>query len=98
MSDALARRGTIDAQEGARQRLVMASQDNYRLSDARYRGGIDSFLQSLDAQRSLYSAQRSLIATRLVRANNLITLYRVLGGDSQLDATAGAPRPAGQQP
>lgn len=96
VSDALARRGTIDAQEGARQRLVAASQDNYRLSDARYRGGIDSFLQSLDAQRSLYSAQRSLIATRLVRANNLITLYRVLGGDSQLDASAGAPNPVGQ--
>ena len=93
VSDALARRGTIDAQEGAQTRLVAASQDNYRLSDARYRGGIDTFLQNLDAQRSLYSAQRSLIATRLIRANNLVTLYRTLGGDSQLDASAGAPKP-----
>lgn len=93
VSDALARRGTIDAQEGAQTRLVAASQDNYRLSDARYRGGIDTFLQSLDAQRSLYSAQRSLIGTRLIRANNLVTLYRTLGGDSQLDASAGAPKP-----
>lgn len=92
VSDALARRGTIDAQEGAQRRLVAASQDNYRLSDARYRGGIDTFLQSLDAQRSLYNAQRSLIATRLIRANNLITLYRTLGGDNQLDANGGAPR------
>lgn len=92
VSDALARRGTIDAQEGAQNRLVAASQDNYRLSDARYRGGIDTFLQSLDAQRSLYSAQRSLIGTRLIRANNLVTLYRTLGGDSQLDASAGAPK------
>lgn len=92
VSDALARRGTIDAQEGAQQRLVAASQDNYRLSDARYRGGIDTFLQNLDAQRSLYSAQRSLIGTRLIRANNLVTLYRTLGGDNQLDASAGAPK------
>ena len=93
VSDALARRGTIDAQEGAQRRLVAASEDNYRLSDARYRGGIDTFLQSLTAQQSLYGAQRSLIATRLVRANNLVTLYRTLGGDSQLDASTGAPKP-----
>lgn len=92
VSDALARRCTIDAQEGAQRRLVAASQDNYVLSDARYRGGIDTFLQSLDAQRSLYSAQRSLIGTRLIRANNLVTLYRTLGADNQLDAGTGAPQ------
>ena len=93
MADALARRGTIDEQAGAQTRLVASASDNYRLSDARYRGGIDTFLQSLDAQRSLYTAQRSLVAARLVKASNLVTLYRTLGADNQLDATRGGPRP-----
>ncbi|MES2753290.1 MAG: efflux transporter outer membrane subunit [Pseudomonadota bacterium] len=92
VADALARRGTIDAQAGAQVRLVEAAADNYRLSEARYRGGIDTFLQSLDAQRSLYQAQRSLVGARLVRATNRVDLYRRLGADNQLDASQGAPQ------
>ena len=64
--------------------MTAAASDNYKLSDARCRGGIDTFLQDLDAQRSLYTAQRSLIATQLAKATNLVTLYRTLGGDSQI--------------
>jgi multidrug efflux system outer membrane protein len=82
VADALARRGTIDDQVAANSRLVDAAQDNYRLTEARYRGGIDSFLTSLDAQRSLYTAQRSLVAVRLAKAGNLVALYRALGGDA----------------
>jgi len=95
VSDALARRGTIADQVRASEALAAASADNYRLSDARYRGGIDTFLQSLDAQRSLYSARRQLISTQLAAATNLVTLYRVLGGDSALEATAAGPKPVG---
>ncbi|WP_034158817.1 efflux transporter outer membrane subunit [Sphingomonas sp. ERG5] len=98
VSDALARHGTIAAQTRAAQSLSAAASDNYRLSDARYRGGIDTFLQSLDAQRSLYSAQRSLVATQLTGATNLVDLYRTLGGDAQLDATARGPVPANAPP
>jgi len=98
VSDALARRGTIAAQAGAQRALTTAAANNYRLSDARYRGGIDTFLQSLDAQRSLYSAQRSLVATELTEATNLVTLYRVLGGDSMLEATASGPKPVSPAP
>ena len=93
VSDALARRGTITEQVRASEALAFASADNYRLSDARYRGGIDTFLQSLDAQRSLYSARRQLVSTQLTAATNLVTLYRVLGGDSTLDATTTGPKP-----
>lgn len=82
VSDALARRGTIENQLAANARQVEAAEDNYRLAEARYRGGIESFLTSLDAQRSLYSAQRGLVATRLVRAANRVDLYRALGGDA----------------
>lgn len=98
VSDALALRGTITEQLRATQALATASADNYRLSDARYRGGIDTFLQSLDAQRSLYSARRQLIGTQLSAATNLVTLYRTLGGDSTLDATASGPTPVSGGP
>ncbi|RUN75988.1 efflux transporter outer membrane subunit [Sphingomonas sp. TF3] len=80
VADALATRGTIDAQIGARTRRASAAEISARLSDARYRAGVDSFLTSLDAQRTAYSARRDLVTTRLARATNLVTLYRVLGG------------------
>jgi multidrug efflux system outer membrane protein len=92
-ADALARQGTIADQLKANQNFSEAALDTYRLSDARYRGGIDTFLNSLDAQRSLYTAQRNLVATQLVGASNRVTLYRVLGGDSTLEATASGPQP-----
>ena len=98
VSDALARRGTIAEQEAAQNALVEAALDNYRLSELRYRGGIDTFLQSLDAQRSLYSAQRSQVSTRLERGRNRVELYRSLGGDALLDATPSGPRPVSPEP
>jgi len=80
VADALAQQGTIDEQMAARQSLVKANASRYLLAQARYEKGIDSFLNVLDAQRSLYSAQQGLIATRLTRLVNQVTLYKVLGG------------------
>jgi len=80
VADALAQRGTLDDQIEAQQLLVNASAESYRLSDARYTRGIDSYLSVLDAQRSLYGAQQGLISIRLARLVNLVTLYKVLGG------------------
>ena len=80
VADALAQRGTLGDQLQAQQSLVEASAEGYRLSDARYTRGIDSYLRVLDAQRSLYGAQQGLIAIRLARLTNLVTLYKVLGG------------------
>lgn len=82
VSDALARRGTIDDQLGADTRRAVAANDAYRLSQARYRGGIDSFLVNLDSQRSAYAAEQTLVATRLAAASNRVELYRALGGDA----------------
>ena len=86
VSDALARRGTIGQQVNAQIALVDAARDTAALTEARFRGGIENFLSSLDAQRTLYSAQQSLVLTRLERATNLVDLYRTLGGDSLIDA------------
>ncbi|SFR78819.1 efflux transporter outer membrane subunit [Sphingomonas jatrophae] len=93
VSDALARRGTIADELAAQRRFRDAALDTFQLTQARYRGGIDTFLSSLDAQRSLYSAQRTLASTELTRASNLVSLYRTLGGDQTLDATPGGPVP-----
>jgi multidrug efflux system outer membrane protein len=98
VADALARRGTIDAQVDADRNNVAHSLDNYRLTDARYKGGIDTFLNSLIAQRSLYSAQRTFVATQLAKATNLVDLYTALGGDATLDATADGPQPSAPEP
>ena len=80
VSDALAVRATIRDRVSAQERLVAAAGDSQRLSRARYDSGVDSYLTLLDAQRTYYAAQQSLISARLVRANNLVTLYKALGG------------------
>jgi outer membrane protein, multidrug efflux system len=80
VSDALVARGTLDDQLAAQQALVSASSVAYRLADMRFRGGVDSYLSALDAQRTLYSAQQQLQTVRLLRLQNLVTLYKALGG------------------
>jgi len=91
VADALARRGTITEQLRATGAQAEAAADTFRLAEARYRGGIDPFLSTLDAQRSLYSARRTLVTTRLTQAGNLVTLYRTLGADSLLEARSDGP-------
>lgn len=80
VADALAVRDTIADRVSAQERLVAAAADSQRLAKQRKEAGIDSNLTLLDAQRTLYSAQQGLITARLVRATNLVTLYKVLGG------------------
>jgi len=83
VADALAQRGTIVEQLDAQERRAEAARVAARLSDARYRAGVDSFLTALDAQRTAYATQQQLATTRLSRINNLIELYRALGGGLQ---------------
>ncbi|HML79940.1 AdeC/AdeK/OprM family multidrug efflux complex outer membrane factor [Geobacter sulfurreducens] len=83
VADALAQRGTIGDQLAAQQSLTDATAESHKLSQARYEKGVDNYLQVLDAQRALYSAQQNLIGVRLSRLTNLVTLYRVLGGGSE---------------
>ncbi len=80
VADALAERGTVSQRLAAQQSLVNALMATHRLSEMRYHKGIDSYLSVLDAQRSLYGAEKGLIMLRLTEINNLITLYKALGG------------------
>ena len=86
VADALARQGTIGEQLRAGQAQREAAADSYLLTEARYRNGIESFLGSLVAQRSYYSAQRTLVLSQLIASTNRVRLYRSLGGDSSLTA------------
>jgi multidrug efflux system outer membrane protein len=80
VADGLALRESLTRQLTAQQALVAASGDAYRLSEARFRRGVDSYLNALDAQRSLYAAQQTLLGIELSRRSNLVTLYQALGG------------------
>lgn len=82
VSDALARQGTSGDELRAREAQRAAAADNYRLSEARYRAGVDSFLLTLDSQRTYFAAQQTLVQMRLEAASNLVDLYRALGGDA----------------
>ncbi|MBA4396695.1 MAG: multidrug transporter [Syntrophus sp. (in: bacteria)] len=79
VADALAVQGAVKQQITAQQSLVDAFTQTYRLSDARYTKGIDSYLGVLDAQRSLNAARQGLIVLRLVRLTNLVAIYKAVG-------------------
>ncbi|KKC24753.1 efflux transporter outer membrane subunit, partial [Sphingomonas sp. SRS2] len=86
VADALARRATIDRQLSASRQLDASARDSLFLATARYREGVDPYLNTLDAQRTAYSAARGLVNTRLIKAQNLVTLYQSLGGDQLVEA------------
>ncbi|SFQ60455.1 outer membrane protein, multidrug efflux system [Pseudomonas sp. NFPP07] len=83
VADALAERSTLAERLAAQQALTDANRKSFELADALYRGGSQSYLEVLDAQRSLYSAQQDLISLRLTEQSNRVTLYKVLGGGWQ---------------
>ena len=80
VSDALAGRATFTDQLAAQAAVVEAESVRFRLARLRYEGGVASYLDLLDAQRSLFAAQQALVQTRLQRLQNQVQLYRALGG------------------
>lgn len=80
VADALAGQATFDEQLRAQRAVAAAEADRYALSDLRYKNGAASYLDLLDAQRSLFSAQQAAIQANLARLQNQVTLYRALGG------------------
>jgi multidrug efflux system outer membrane protein len=80
VADALASRGTYGNQLKAEQDLVAATSDSLQLSQMRFKAGVDSYLPVLDAERSLYTAQQTLLALKQAQLTQLATLYKALGG------------------
>lgn len=80
VNDALATRENIGDRLAAQKRLVEATNTTYKLSNARFRAGIDSFLSVLDAQRSSYAAEQGLLLLEQANLNNQVEVYKTLGG------------------
>jgi len=80
VSDALVSFDRLKAQRNQQELLVNTLEETVRLSDLRYRGGLDSYLQVLDAQRNLFVGQLLLAQLRLQERVSVVQLYRALGG------------------
>jgi len=83
VADALAQRGTLDERLSSQAALVEAAQKSFRIHQARYSKGSESYLNALVSQRALYAAQQAMITARLAKASNQVALYKVLGGGAQ---------------
>ena len=68
---------------------VQAARRSLDIADVQYREGLVGFERVLDSQRALFSQQESLAATKGAIAQNLIGLYKAMGGGWQ----AGRARP-----
>lgn len=80
VNDALAVRQNIGDRLAAQRRLVDATNTTYKLSNARFRAGIDSYLTVLDAQRTSYAAEQGLLLLEQANMNNQVEVYKTLGG------------------
>jgi multidrug efflux system outer membrane protein len=65
------------------EKLVTALEDRKRLAYLRYRGGVDTQLNALDADRDLFQAQLALAQVRLSELLSVVQLYKALGGGWQ---------------
>ncbi len=98
VSDALAGRATLQEQLQAQRAQAEADAKRLELSELRYRNGVASYLDVLDAQRSLFATQQALVLTQLQQLQNQVMLYRVLGGgwnEASGTAARAAPPAAG---
>jgi NodT family efflux transporter outer membrane factor (OMF) lipoprotein len=80
VSDALAGYRKTSEQRTEQERLVGALLDATRLSTQRYEGGLDSYLQVLDAERNRFQSELDLAAIRRLELASIVELYRALGG------------------
>jgi NodT family efflux transporter outer membrane factor (OMF) lipoprotein len=80
VSDALATHAQASEERAEQERLIGALQSSVRLSTRRYEGGVDSYLQVLDAQRNLFRGELDLARLRLREITAVVELYRALGG------------------
>ena len=83
VSDALVAHDKTHQQRQEEEKLVTALSESVRLSELRYRGGLDSYLQVLDAERNLFGGQLQLAQLRLQELDSVVDLYRALGGGWQ---------------
>lgn len=92
VSDGLASRRTYEEQLQAQRELLQTTENYYDLAERRYRGGVDSYLTLLDAQRQLFSVRQQLISIQLQQLVSEVDLFKALGGGWQLETQDEATR------
>lgn len=80
VADALAGRRYLAEQVEAQERGTLATRRIADLARKRYREGVSTYLEVLDAERNLFAAEQALIELRRAEVDNLVTLYVALGG------------------
>ncbi|MCA6215782.1 efflux transporter outer membrane subunit [Ideonella sp. B7] len=80
VADALAVRAQLDERLDAQSQQVQAYAQALALTETRQKLGAESALTVLEAQRSYWSAQQSLISLKLAEQTNRLTLFKALGG------------------
>jgi len=80
VADALAGRRYLAEQVEAQERGTLATRRIADLARKRYREGVSTYLEVLDAERNLFASEQALIELRRAQADNLVTLYVALGG------------------
>ena len=80
VADALAGRATLGEQLRAQQAQAQAEETRFRLADLRFQNGASSYLDVLEAQRALFQSQQAAVVVQAAQQQNLVTLYKVLGG------------------
>jgi multidrug efflux system outer membrane protein len=80
VSNGLAGRRFLAEQVAAQERGTQAQRQIAALAHTRYLEGVVSYIEVLDAERSLFAAEQALLQLRRVQANNLVALYVALGG------------------
>ncbi|MGP4716547.1 efflux transporter outer membrane subunit [Psychrobacter sp. T6-6] len=93
VSDVLATRATLGEQLESQYRLQDNFEQTYQIADARFKAGLDNYLDVLDAQRSLFSTQQGILDLELQKIISQVELYQALGGGANLDVPTVIPVP-----
>jgi multidrug efflux system outer membrane protein len=80
VDNALVNVQTLGAEARAREAQEASARSAVTLSRARYDGGVTSFLEVLESERSLFDAQLQASAIRRAQIVSIVTLYKALGG------------------
>jgi len=89
VEDALADIRTLHAEARAREGQVEAARSAATLSRARYDGGVTSYLEVLESERSLFRAELAVSSVRREQLVGVVSLYKALGGGWTQDTASG---------
>lgn len=87
IADLLSAREKLARQLADLDATAATQEERAKLATARFEAGISSYLEVLDAQRELFSAQQNAVQVRRQLLSTAVQLYKALGGDQQAEPT-----------